>query len=81
MNYEREAKYHGSRFEKYRQPGRLRKYEKVASRAGVQVVCSDEDEKELAREGALDLSGAQDCENMKTVASKVGMQVVCDDDE
>lgn len=54
---------------------------KVASRAGVQVVCNDEDEKELAREGALDLSGAQDCENMKTVASKVGLQVVCDDDE
>lgn len=52
----------------------------VASKVGTQVICDDEDEKELARAGAYDFSDVEDCENIQTVASKVGVQVVCDDE-
>lgn len=52
----------------------------VASRVGVEVVCTDEDTKELRKEHAYDLSNTSDCENMKEIVSKVGVQVVCDED-
>lgn len=52
----------------------------IASKVGVQVVCTDEDEQALQRENAYDLSGSEECENMKEIVSKVGVQVVCDDE-
>lgn len=53
---------------------------KVASRVGTQVVCTDEDAKEIERQGAYDLSDSEECENIKRVTSKLGVQVVCDDE-
>ncbi len=50
---------------------------KTVSKYGVQVVCSEEDEKE---EADLVLPGGDGCENVKKVASKVGIQVVCDEE-
>lgn len=53
----------------------------VASKVGTQVICDDDDAKEIERAGAYDFSENEECDNIKTVASKVGVQVVCDDDE
>lgn len=53
----------------------------VASKVGVQVVCSDEDEKKVHEEGSIHLDNTSECDNIRTVASKVGVQVVCDDEE
>ena len=54
---------------------------KVVSKFGVQVVCNEEDRKELEKEKAdIVLPGGEDCENMKEVVSKHGVTVVCDEE-
>ena len=54
-----------------------KKMQKVVSKYGVQVVCSEEEEKE---EADLVLPASEGCENVKKVASKLGYQVVCDEE-
>ncbi len=51
----------------------------AVSKYGVQLVCDDEDEKELHKPDLV-LPESDGCENIKKVASKVGYQVVCDDE-
>lgn len=54
---------------------------KVVSKFGVQVVCNEEDKKELERINAdVVLPGGEDCENMKEIVSKHGVTVVCDEE-
>ena len=53
----------------------------VASKIGVQVVCSDEDEKQVQDDASIRLNNTSECYNIRTVASKVGVQVVCDEEE
>lgn len=57
-----------------------KKVKKVASHYGVQVVCDEEDEKELHKPDLV-LPAGDGCENVKKVASKIGYQVVCDDED
>ena len=49
----------------------------VASKAGVTVVCNDDD---IEEEGVR-VPNFDGCENMKETASRFGVQVVCDDEE
>lgn len=53
---------------------------KVISKYGVQVVCSEEDKKELLAPDLV-LPAGEGCENVKKVASKVGYTVVCDEED
>ena len=49
----------------------------VATKVGVQVVCSEEDEDK----SGIDLSGTENCEYIKETVSKYGVAVVCDEDK
>ena len=54
---------------------------KVVSKFGVQVVCNEEDKKELEKANAdVVLPAGEECENMKEVVSKHGVSVVCDEE-
>lgn len=55
------------------------KVKKVVSKYGVQVVCNEEDEKELEQPDMV-LPAGEGCENVKKVASKMGYQIVCDEE-
>ena len=48
----------------------------VASKVGVQVVCSEDDVEE-----GINLSAIENCENIKKTVSKYGVAVVCDEDK
>lgn len=53
----------------------------VASKYGVQIVCDENDEQELAKaEADVVMPAGEECENTKLVASKVGVVVVCDEE-
>ena len=49
----------------------------VASKVGVQVVCSEDD----VEETGINLSAAENCENIKETVSKYGVAVVCDEEK
>ena len=55
-----------------------KKVQKVVSKYGVQVVCSEEEE--AKEEADLVLPAGDGCANVKKVASKLGYQVVCDEE-
>ena len=46
-------------------------------KVGVQVVCSEDD----VEENGINLSGTENCENIKETVSKYGVAVVCDEDK
>lgn len=49
----------------------------VASKVGIQVVCSEDD----VEETGINMSNFEDCENIKETSSKYGVTVVCDEDK
>ncbi len=52
---------------------------KVASKYGISVVCSEDDEQE--NQPALHLPADEECQHSKKVASKYGVQVICEETE
>ncbi len=51
---------------------------KVASKFGIQVVCSEEELDE--NQPQLHVPEGEECENSKKVATKYGVQVICDEE-
>ncbi len=49
----------------------------VASKFGMTVVCSDEDE--VKEKADIIMPASETCENMKEVSSKFGVTVVCEE--
>lgn len=52
----------------------------VASKVGIQIICSDEDE-QVETNPTLHVPDHDGCENKKELASRFGVQVVCEDQD